>query len=101
MLRVKEICKQKGITQVELAKRLGISPSGLNQRIAGNPTLDKIEETANALGVHISELYTDWAGDELTALVYYQGKHYRATTLDELKGIVEEINSAHRKGRGK
>lgn len=57
MVNVKRICKQKGISQAELAERLGISPSALNQRISGNPTLDKIEETAKALGVPISDLF--------------------------------------------
>lgn len=57
MVNVKRICKEKGISQAELAEKLGISPSALNQRISGNPTLDKIEETAKALGVPVSDLF--------------------------------------------
>lgn len=65
MLRVKEICKQKGISQAELAKKMKVSASALNQSIVGNPSLDKLKEIANALEVSISELVGDEALDNI------------------------------------
>ena len=59
MLRVKEICRQRGISQAELAKEMGVSASALNQSIVGNPSLDKLKEIAKALEVSISELVGD------------------------------------------
>ncbi|MDD3229592.1 MAG: helix-turn-helix transcriptional regulator [Oscillospiraceae bacterium] len=59
MLRVKEICKQKGISQKDLADRLGISPSALAQSVGGNPGLDKVVSIANALNVTVSDLVGD------------------------------------------
>jgi len=64
MLRVKEICKQKGISQAELAKKMGVSASALNQSIVGNPSLDKLKDIANALEVTISELVGDQKEEE-------------------------------------
>lgn len=56
MLRVKDICREKGISQKDLADKLGITASALNQSITGNPSLDKLLGIANALGVTVSEL---------------------------------------------
>lgn len=55
-LRVKELCKQKGITQKELAKLIGITPVGLAKSLSGNTTLATLEKIACALGVSVSAL---------------------------------------------
>lgn len=55
-LRVKEICKAQGITQKELAERIGITPVGLAKAIAGNTTIGTLENIANALNVSLFEL---------------------------------------------
>ena len=39
-LRILDICKQAGITQKELAERIGLSAVGLSKAINGNPTKD-------------------------------------------------------------
>ncbi|MDD1539531.1 XRE family transcriptional regulator [Riemerella anatipestifer] len=59
MLRIKEILKEKGITQTEFAGTLGISQVGLNKLINGNPSLSSLEKIATALGVPIKELFED------------------------------------------
>lgn len=56
-LRVKELCKQKGITQKELAKLIGITPIGLAKSLSGNTTLSTLEKIASALNVPIQELF--------------------------------------------
>jgi transcriptional regulator with XRE-family HTH domain len=54
--RIVELCKQKGITQKELAERIGLSPVGLAKASNGNPTFDTLERIAQGLGVEVSEL---------------------------------------------
>lgn len=56
-LRIKELCKQKGITQKELAERIGLSPVGLAKAVAGNSTVNTLEKIADGLGVNISDLF--------------------------------------------
>lgn len=82
MLRVKEICKQKGISQAELAKKMKVSASALNQSIVGNPSLDKLKEIANALGVSISELVGDESSDNIITCPTC-GTKLKITKLDE------------------
>lgn len=56
-LRVKEICKTKGITQKHLAALVGITPVGLAKSLSGNTTLATLEKIATALNVPITELF--------------------------------------------
>ncbi|MDY3513709.1 helix-turn-helix transcriptional regulator [Riemerella anatipestifer] len=58
MLRIKEILKEKGITQTEFAGTLGISQVGLNKLINGNPSLSSLEKIANALNIPVRDLFT-------------------------------------------
>lgn len=56
-LRIAELCKRAGMTQAELADRVGISRVGLSKAINGNPTLDTLERLADGLGVSVVELF--------------------------------------------
>ena len=38
-LRILELCRKAGITQTELAERIGLSRVGLSKAINGNPTV--------------------------------------------------------------
>ncbi|MEG1644014.1 MAG: helix-turn-helix transcriptional regulator [Bacteroidales bacterium] len=68
MLRIKELCREKGITGRELAVKLGMSEVGLYKTISdnGNPPLRRLEEIATALGVPVSELFYDSQKSTLT-----------------------------------
>lgn len=55
-LRIKEICKEKGFTQAEIADKIGTSPSSFAQIVKGNLSIDTLQKIAVALGVTISDL---------------------------------------------
>ena len=59
MLRVKDILKEKGMTQKELAEKMGVAEISLSRSISatGNPSLDTLKKIADALNVDISELF--------------------------------------------
>ena len=64
MLRVKEICKEKGLTIVNIANRMGIKAPALSRIINGsNTTTDTLSKIASALDVPISELFEQLASD--------------------------------------
>lgn len=56
-LRIKEILKEKGLTQKELAQKMGVAEISLSRSINGAPTLTTLEKIAAALGVEVSELF--------------------------------------------
>lgn len=56
-IRLKEVLSEKGITQKELAERLGITVVGMSKIATGNPTVETLEKIANALGIEVWELF--------------------------------------------
>nr|DAW97008.1 MAG TPA: helix-turn-helix domain protein [Bacteriophage sp.] len=57
MNRIKDILKEKGITQQELADRLGVTRSAIVKTLAGNPSQETLERIANILDVPMWQLF--------------------------------------------
>ena len=60
-IRIKELLKEKGISQKDLADKLGITVVGMSKILNGNPKIDTLEKIASALNVEIWELFIDEA----------------------------------------
>ena len=88
--KVKELCRNKGITIKELAEKMEIAPESLSRAINGNPQLSTIRKIAEALGVAVTDLF-DRNEDELLAIVVCAGETHTATTKVELKKIVDAL----------
>lgn len=56
-LRIAEILRRKGITQKDLAEKMGISRVGLSKAINGNTTISTLRKIAEALNIEVSELF--------------------------------------------
>ena len=72
-LRIKEVAKQKGISLKVIAERIGIEPAAISQSISGNPTIERMQEIANILGVPITELF-EQPGTDTISCPYCGGK---------------------------
>ena len=58
MLRIKEICKEKGLTVSDVAQKLGILQPSLSRIINGyNTTTDTLQKIADVLEVQIPDLF--------------------------------------------
>ena len=91
-LRVKEICKEKGITQKQLAEQIGVTEISLSRSINTNPTLATMENIANALNVDVVELFAPTFG-EFTALVDHNGEMHRFSDIATLEKFILNIKS--------
>ena len=92
-IRIKEICKEKGITLEDLAKRLGILRTSLSQALSRNSfSTDKLSDIANALDVPIWQLFAspeDVAGNgEFIAFIKDGVNIYHAKSWQELERII-------------
>lgn len=57
-LRIKELLAERGMTQVDLANKLGVTKVTLNQNLTRNNwTLGKLEEIADAIGCRVVDLF--------------------------------------------
>ena len=59
LLVIKRVAKEKGMTMAEIAEKLGISPINLSTSLNRNPTLKRLKEVADVLGVPVRELFKD------------------------------------------
>ena len=93
-LRVKEICKAKGITQKHLAALVGITPIGLAKSLKGNTTLSTLEKIASALNVPIQELFTAPMVGAASISCPHCGKSF-AVSVSVKRDATETAETAH------
>lgn len=88
--RIKELCTTKGITQKELAERLGITDISLNKSLRGEyPQLQTLEKIANELDVKISDLFEDSSGT--IGVIRHNDKSYEINSIHDIERVLEEI----------
>ena len=88
-LRILDICKQAGITQKELAERIGLSAVGLSKAINGNPTKDTLEKIASALNVRITELFEE--PTNINGYIELDGIIHKVTSKEDVKKLAENL----------
>lgn len=88
-LRVKEICKTKGVTIGEVADTMNMARESLSRAINGNPTLDTLEKIATALNVPVSELFQNES--ELYGLVMFRGRTYKIDSVGSIKKLLSDV----------
>lgn len=100
-MNIQKVIKKKGFTIAQVAAKMknqrggiGISQGALSTALNGNPTIDKLKEIANILGIPLSELVADSDTDSLTAFLEYNGRLHSARSLQELKDLVAEIEKS-------
>lgn len=91
MLRIKELLKDKNLTQEELAKKVGVTRSSIIKTITGNPTIETLQKIAVALEVTVPELFAPQSGSNFTALIDNDGELKRFDSAEELKRFLEEL----------
>ena len=89
-LRIKDICREQGIMLKDLAKQLGLTEVGLSKSINGNPTIGRLEEIANALGVPVTELF-DKSSDEVVGAVRIGKDPHVINSKDDIKKLADKL----------
>jgi len=94
MLRVKSICKQRGITLKELAERMSVTPEVITRMLSnnGNPTLSTLMNMAKALDLPVYELFDDFDKNKLVrGYVETEDKVYRINNLSDLESVYNTL----------
>lgn len=89
--RIKAARKKAGMTQTELAKKLGIPYQSIGQweKDLRNPKLETLQRIADALGVHVLDLIG--VVDELDD---YKSKIEFSSSSPEAKPLIDFLNSS-------
>lgn len=91
-LRIKEIAKAKGITMGEIAEKMGINPVNLSSSLNGNPTLNRLQEVADILGVDVSDLFTKEKQTDVHGFLEHNGKVYKINGIEDFNAFVEVVS---------
>ncbi len=86
-LRVKDICREKGIMLKDLAEKINITEVGLSKSLNGNPTIGRLKEIADALDVEIIELFAP--NQPIYGVIVLDGVTYRIETFEQLERFYE------------
>ena len=88
-LRIKDICKQKGLLQKELAEKVGVTYIALRASLKGNPTVGTLEKVANALNVEVWELFTESPGEsEISGFIKAKGVIYEIKSRKDIENLL-------------
>ncbi|MBC5644256.1 helix-turn-helix transcriptional regulator [Parabacteroides sp. BX2] len=91
-LRIKDICKQKGLLQKELAEKVGVTDIALRASLKGNPTVGTLEKVANALNVEVWELFTESPGEsEISGFIKAKGTIYEIKSRQDIENLLKSI----------
>ena len=64
-INIKSAIKKYGLTSIQVAERMGITPVGLSYHINGNPSIETINRIADAIGCDVSELFEQPKNNEI------------------------------------
>ena len=90
---LKELLKEKNLTFQELSDRMGTDRNNLyNSLIKGNPTLSRLVNVSEILGVPVWRLFTeDTTQSEIYGVIIYKGKTYKRDIISAYKALLTEI----------
>lgn len=91
-LRIKELCKAKGITLGELADKMSIKRESLSRAINGKPNLETLEKIAEALNVKVVNLFEDSSGT--IGVIRHNDKSYEINSIHDIERVLEEIKKS-------
>jgi transcriptional regulator with XRE-family HTH domain len=93
-LRVVELAHAKGLTMADIAKQIGISRVNLSNSLNGNPTLSRLAEVAQILGVEVSELFKPTTtGKAVSGYLEFNGRIVKVDSLDTVKRFIADVEA--------
>lgn len=102
-LRIKDILKEKGITNKSLAERLGKAPQYINNIINGGKgvSLNTLNDIATELKMPVSSLFADYppaevaVGCDFVAFIKDGNNIYHANSWQELEKLIDNKSNGN------
>lgn len=90
--RIKELCREKGMTISSIAEQIGTTQTSLSRALgdSGNPTLETLEKIANALGVDVPELFTS-SSSGIIGVIRIRDTNYNINSVLDLSRLLDSI----------
>lgn len=79
---IKKKIKECGFTTQQIAEKLNISQQAVSQAINGNPTLSRLQDIADAIGITVSELVSNEPQSQESEAVFTISKDVKKVTIN-------------------
>ena len=89
-IKLKEVCKAKGVTLAQIADKLDISRETLSRSINGNISLNRLNEIADILDVKVTELISV---NQLSGFVEFHGTIHRIQSVQDIERLLDEVRN--------
>jgi transcriptional regulator with XRE-family HTH domain len=90
-LRIKEILRERGISVVEFADKLGIERQNV-YNVFTKPTWQRLEQCSEILNMSISEFF-EKDDSEINGYIEYRGAIYRIKDLQSFQNLADIISN--------
>lgn len=90
-LRVKDVCKEKGVTLAEVASKIGVAQASLSKMLGGNPTIGTLEKIADALEVPITELFEKSNAEHIAGFIKVGNTVYEVKSAEDIKNLIRKM----------
>ena len=90
-LRIKEILRERGISVVEFADKLGIERQNV-YNVFSKPTWQRLEQCSAILKIPISDLF-EKESSEINGYIEYKGAIYRISNLQSFQNLSDIISN--------
>lgn len=90
--RIKELCREKGMTISSIAEQIGTTQTSLSRALGdnGNPTLETLEKVAGALDVDVQELFASLSGG-IIGVIRVGDTNYNINSVPDLSRLLDGI----------
>jgi transcriptional regulator with XRE-family HTH domain len=88
-IKIKEILKQRGISVVDFAEKLGIKRQNV-YNVLSKPTWQRLEQCSQILDMPIADFF-EKNESEINGFIEYRGTIYRITDLRSFNNLAEII----------
>ncbi len=89
-LRIKEVCREKGLKMSDLALKMGISPVSLSAAANGNPTIGWLQKVADIIGVEVTDLI-EREEPSITGIVMIGDEVHIIRSKEDVSRLAEKI----------
>ena len=97
-MNIKEKINAAGWNYTSLAAEMkdkdgnkGVTPQAVSLIVNGNPTVGKLQEIADIIGMSLSELVSECSPSDFTALIKKGNSLYSASSIEELEALIPKL----------
>jgi transcriptional regulator with XRE-family HTH domain len=89
--RIKQLLRERHMTFQQLAEQLGVHRVSLSSSLTGNPTLSRLENISEKLGVEVPDLFVKSGRESVGGYLEYEGEITKVNSIMDVEAFLDKI----------